>query len=256
MIIHCFADAIAWCTACCVSWTCFSIWDIIWDVRLWRLPVRAGRRKHMGNASNLRHGGNPPIDTTSNRHFSNAVAALWRATRGMRCINLGELVGNENASTAGDVGMLSESEESSDLGEPQMAVFKSSQKSDGMLVEPAGRTPESAYGRHIPPCPCLLKTPVDGITWTGSRGKLVRTPRSNQRLTSLAFRECSNNTGQCQMAPVQCEWKPKFSDLACLNEGLNTIVQNVKQFNSNVGTKWNFRYYQCRKQRYVSAVNM
>jgi len=56
--------------------------------------------------------------------------------------DLGGLVGNENASVAGGVGMSSELEESSDLDEPQIAVFKTSRKSDGMLVEPAGKTPD------------------------------------------------------------------------------------------------------------------
>jgi len=87
----------------------------------------------------------------------------------MRFINLGGLVGIQNASVAGCVGMSSESEDSSDLGEPQMAVFKRSRKSDGMLVEPAGRNTKPAHhGGHIPPCPCLLKTPVNGITWKTS----------------------------------------------------------------------------------------
>jgi len=100
--------------------------------------------------------------------ISKAIAALCRTARGMRFINLGGLVGNENASVAGGVGMSSESEESLDLGEKQIAVFKSFRKSDGTSAEPAKRTPEPAHGGHIPPCPCLLKTPVDGITWKTS----------------------------------------------------------------------------------------
>jgi len=63
------------------------------------------------------------------------------------------------------MGKSSEPEESSDLGELQMAVFKTSWKSEGTLVEPAGGIPEPTHGGHIPPCPCLLKTPEDWTTW-------------------------------------------------------------------------------------------
>jgi len=76
-------------------------------------------------------------------------------------INLGGLFEKENTFVAWGVNLSSESVESLDLGELQMIVFKSSWKSDGVLVEPAGGTPEPAYAgtfHHVHASSKRLKT--------------------------------------------------------------------------------------------------